>query len=123
MAMGDAVSLYATNTGKKVVTELAVKRGTGVKLEANFNVSGGSGFTKSYTAHFGSYQNGIGVLISGITIFDLTAGAKLMSYNIKDNVSGQLLIPITLTPAEQIEFPDGGILYIAQLAIDAYTTF
>lgn len=120
MAIGDLTSYTITNYGKKIIMELGTLNGGNVKLVANFNVTGGAGVSKNFVVNFGAYQTGKGVAITSVTIPDLPVNAKLISYSIQDNANNSVLFPITLDPAEQIAFPDGGILYIAELAIDVY---
>lgn len=127
MALGDATNFTLENYGKKIIMEAAVDyTGSGatsttqVRLAVGLNPIAGGGETfKYYLVNFSSYTNGVGVQIGGIQVTDIPAGYKLNSFTIRTADSVNALIPITLTPIEQIEFPDGGILYIAQIALDA----
>lgn len=128
MALGDATNFTLENYGKKIIMEAAVDyTGSGtlstteVKLEVDFvPISGsGSAVTKAYSVKFSQYTNGVGVQVSGVQVTDITSGYKLNGFRIKELAANRDLIHISLSAAEQIEFPDGGILYIAQIALDA----
>lgn len=123
MAIGDATNFSLGFGGSEILLEGATLNGGSVKLTANFNVTGGAGFSKNFVVSFGGYVSNKGVSINAITIPDLPINSKLVSYNIYDNSNNDLLFPITLDPVEQLEFPDGGILYIAELTINSYGTF
>lgn len=130
MAIGDAISFALTTEGKKIIMQEAVKyTGTGntsstavylrVRLD---NMTTGVPIYKEYQVNFSRYGflPGGGVQIGGINVTDIPVNYKLAGLDINEVAGGTgTLIPITLTPAEQIEFPDGGILHIAQVALDA----
>lgn len=128
MALGDATNFTLESYGKQIIMEAAVDyKGTAaesttqVKLIVGFMpISGsGNGVDKTYTVRFSSYTDGVGVQIGGIQVTDVPAGYKLKDFYIREFASNRDLIYIGLSSAEQIEFPDGGILYIAQIALDA----
>lgn len=128
MALGDATNFTLENYGKKIIMEAAVdytgsaaESTTQVKLIVGFMpISGsGNGVEKTYSVRFSPYTNGVGVQIGGIQVPDIPAGYKLNQFYIREFASNRDLIYIVLSGAEQIEFPDGGILYIAQIALDA----
>lgn len=129
MAIGDAISFALTTEGKKIIMQEAVKyTGTGntsstavylrVRLD---NMTTNVPIYKEYQVYFTRYGFVAGgTQIGGINVTDIPANYKLYSLDINEGTSGTgNLIPITLTPTEQIEFPDGGILHIAQVALDA----
>lgn len=127
MALGDATNFTLENYGKKIIMEAAVdytgsaaESTTQVTLTVNLIPIGGGTLTpKNYLVRFSPYTNGVGVQIGGIQVPDIPAGYKLSNFVIKLANGINSLIDITLSSAEQIEFPDGGILYIAQIALDA----
>lgn len=129
MAIGDIVGFGLYTIGRKVITEAAITCsggnsitcGDSVGLTITFAPISGSGSntTKQYEVYFKKYIDGEGVQINGLEVPDIPAGYKLFGFNIYRISDTALLVPISLSSAEQVEFPDGGILYIAQLAIDA----
>lgn len=130
MAYGDATGFTLTTVGKRIIMHAAVKyTGTGnisttpvvlrVRLD---NMSGGSPLFKEYQVNFSRYGflPGGGTQIGGINVTDIPANYKLYSLEIHESAGGaSLLIPITLTANEQKELPDGGIIHIGEIILDA----
>lgn len=130
MAIGDAISFALTTEGKKIIMQEAVKyTGTGntsstavylrVRLD---NMTTNVPIYKEYQVNFSRYGflPGGGVQIGGINVTDIPANYKLYSLEIHESAGGaSLLIPITLTANEQKELPDGGIIHIGEIILDA----